>query len=140
MTVNTLEQCEDIGGRWNADGVPRRVETAPGEDAEITGFCDRDFTCREELEDARKSHSWVVFVISMIVAILAFVLGYSLLKTEPVGSALIGGGIWAIFFGSVVNWRNFGNIWRFLLLLVALVILIWFALRLNRVVGKKGKK
>ncbi len=89
-------------------------------------YCQRDF------EEADKAHAKVVFVIAVIMGIITLIVGYSLLSTEPVGSALIGSGIWAIFWGAVINWRNFSSIWRFLLLLAALIIIVWFALRLNR--------
>ena len=67
-----------------------------------------------------------------IIGILVFVAGFFLLSTEPVGSALMSGGIWAVFYGVVKNWRNFSESWRFLLLFVLLIVLIWLALRFNR--------
>ena len=89
-------------------------------------YCQRDF------EEAQKNYSKVIFIIALIAGIITLIIGYAILSVEPVGSALIGSGIWAIFYGAVWNWRNFSNIWRFLLLLVALVLLIWIALRLNK--------
>lgn len=89
-------------------------------------YCQRDF------EKAQDAHSKIVFIIAVIVGVITLIVGYGVLSTEPVGSALIGSGIWAIFWGAAINWRNFSNIWRFLLLLVALVLVIWFALRLNK--------
>ncbi len=89
-------------------------------------YCQRDF------DDAQDAHSKVVFVVAIIIGLITLVIGYGVLSVEPVGSALIGSGIWAIFWGAAINWRNFSNIWRFLLLFVALVIIITFALRLNR--------
>ncbi len=103
--------CVDSGGEWT------------------NGYCDYYSECEKEFDEVQDSHSQIVFFISLIVAILAFILGYSLLKTEPVGSALLGSGIWAVFYGTVVNWRNFSDIWRFLILLVVLILLIWLALR-----------
>ena len=127
--VDTRESCEEIGGLWNAhDGL--RPKTVGGE-PEIEGWCERDFTCRQEYEDARDKHSKIVFIISLIVGIIVLFIGYGYLSVEPVGSALIGGGIWSIFFGSVVNWRNFSSVWRFVLLLLALIIIIWITLKLN---------
>ncbi|NCO11236.1 hypothetical protein CO038_01910 [Candidatus Pacearchaeota archaeon CG_4_9_14_0_2_um_filter_39_13] len=110
----TQTECEADGGRWN------------------NGYCDYYYYCQQEFDDASDAHAQRVFFISLIVAVIAFILGYSLLKTEPVGSALMGSGIWALFYGSVVNWRNFSDYWRFGLLLVVLILLIWIALRLNR--------
>ena len=87
--------------------------------------------CQKYFDEAQDKHAKYVFFISLIVAVITIIVGYSILSIEPVGSALIGSGIWAIFYGSVINWRNFSNIWRFLLLLLALILLIWFAVRLN---------
>ena len=58
-------------------------------------------------------------------------IGYGVLSIEPVGSALMASGIGALFYGSVRNWENLSDVWRFLLLLVPLILLVWFALRLN---------
>lgn len=93
--------------------------------------------CQRDYDDALDQHSKIVFIISIIIGVITLIVGYSFLSTEPVGSALIGSGIWAIFWGAAINWRNFSSVWRFLLLFVALVIVIAFALRLNRP-GKKG--
>lgn len=93
--------------------------------------------CNKEYNDALDKHAQVVFFIAVIVGVLTLIVGYSILSIEPVGSALLGSGIWAIFWGSVINWRNLSNIWRFLLLLLAFVVIIWFTLRLNRP-SKKG--
>ena len=88
--------------------------------------------CNKQYEEALDAHAKIAFIISIIIAVIIFVIGYFLLSTEPVGSALIASGIWSIFWGSAINWRNFSSIWRFLLLLIALIGLIWFTLRLNR--------
>ena len=88
--------------------------------------------CNKEFEAAKDQHSKVVFIISIIVGILALIVGYGILSVEPVGSALIGSGIWAIFWGSLINWRNLASFLRFGLLFLALILLIFIALRLNK--------
>ncbi len=88
--------------------------------------------CQREFEKAELRHAKIVFVISLIAGILALIIGYAILSVEPVGSALMGSAVWAIFYGSIVNWRNFSDIWRFALLFAVLVLLIWIALRLNK--------
>ncbi len=88
--------------------------------------------CQRELEEAQLRHAKIVFVISIITGILALIIGYAILSVEPVGSALIGSAVWAIFYGSVVNWHNFSDIWRFVLLFAVLILLIWIAIRLNK--------
>ncbi len=108
------EECESSGGKW------------------VSNYCDYYTECQQQFNAAQKSYSQKVFIISLIVAIIALALGFTFLQTEPVGSALIGSAVWAIFYGSAINWRNFSNILRFLLLLIALVLLIVLALKINR--------
>jgi len=93
--------------------------------------------CRGEYDDARAAWERVVFFIAFAVGIITLIVGYSILSMEPVGSALIASGIGSIFYGSVTNWRNFTDVWRFLMLVIALIFLIWLALRLNKKEKKK---
>jgi len=94
-------------------------------------YCDFYSECQTKYENARQQHSKVVFIISIVTGILTLLIGYTILSIEPVGSALIGSSVWAIFYGTLINWRNFTNIWRFILLLIAFVLIIWVAIRLN---------
>jgi len=97
--------------------------------------------CNLNLEKAQDTHAKSVFYISLIVGLIALIVGYSILSIEPVGSALIGSGIWSFFWGTVINWRNLSSIWRFLLLLIALILIIFIAIRLNtKKISSKKKK
>jgi len=98
--------------------------------------------CNKDLEKAQDEHAKKAFYISLIVGLIVLIIGYSILTIEPVGSALIGSGIWSFFWGTVVNWRNLSSIWRFLLLLVALILIIYITIRLNtkkKIAGKNTK-
>ncbi len=88
--------------------------------------------CNKEFNEARIEHDKVVFVIALIAGILTLLIGFVVLSVEPVGSALMASGVGAIIYGSARNWENLTNIWRSLLLFVALVLLIWIALHLNK--------
>jgi hypothetical protein len=94
----------------------------------FSGYCD---ACRIDYENALDIHSNRVFIISVIVGLITFIVGLFLLAKEPVGSALMASGIWSVFYGVVVNWRNFSNSWKFVLLFVLLILLIWLALKFN---------
>jgi hypothetical protein len=96
----------------------------------VSSFKECDF-CNKQFTEAQNSHSKNVFWVSVIVGIITLLVGYLILNIEPVGSSLIGSSIWAIFYGTVVNWRNFTTILRFLLLLIVLILLIWIAIKLN---------
>ena len=119
--------CSSSGGNLVAD-------TYDNIGCPATFKCD---TCNKDFNDAQKSHSKVIFYIALIVGILTLIVGYTVLSVEPVGSALMASGIGALVYGSIRNWQNLSNIWKFLLLLVSLVLLVWITLRLN---SKKSKK
>src|SRR3989338_1032367 len=88
--------------------------------------------CQKDFNDARLNYEKEVFIIAIIIGLITLFIGYGILSAEPVGSSLMASGIGAIFYGGARNWENLGNIWRFLLLLVALISLIWIALQLNK--------
>lgn len=88
--------------------------------------------CQKEFDEAISSYDKKVFLISLIAGIIVFLIGYTILSIEPVGSSLMAGGIGAIVIGTARNWQNLSSIWRFLILLAALVLLIWIALRMNK--------
>ncbi|MBI3334367.1 hypothetical protein HYZ97_02680 [Candidatus Pacearchaeota archaeon] len=124
FVAETEEQCLLNNGTWR------------------NGYCDYYYECQQDFDAAQKEHSAVAFWISVIAGVIVLILGFFFLSVEPVGSALIGSGIWAFVFGTVINWQNFTDIWRFLLLLIAFVLLVWLTLRLNREIKirKNGKK
>lgn len=88
--------------------------------------------CQQEFNEAMKEYNRNVFIISLIIGIIVLIAGYTILSVEPVGSALMGSGIGAIVYGTIRNWENLGNLGRFVLLLLALVLLVWIALRINK--------
>lgn len=87
--------------------------------------------CNKEFNESQKEYFKMVFVISIIVGIITLFFGF-FYSVEPVSSSFMASGIGAIFYGSSRNWENLSDIWRFLLLLSALILLIWISLRLNR--------
>ena len=139
QVIETKEQCDAIVGKWNADIVPRPV--VEGEKI-IEGYCERDYTCREEYEDARQKYSRNVFFIALPLGILIIVFGAVFFGLEFVGAGLMGGGVGTILYGIGGYWRYNENWLRFILSLVALIVLIWFAywFKNNRSKGKKKRK
>ena len=134
----TQDQCESIeGAKWEGYSSPRPIKLDSGIVSE-TGYCNYHYQCQIDFEDAQDEHSKKAFIISIIVGLIAIVIGYSVLSIEPVGSALLGSGIWSFIYGGAVNWRNFSDYWRFGLLFVVLILLIWIGISLNRRDKKKG--
>jgi len=138
--IDTRERCEEIGGKWNEDGIPRRAI----DDKEVIGFCDRDYTCRMDLETAQEKYAKNVFLIAVPLGIITIALGAFVFGLEAVGAGLMGGGIGIILYGVGAFWR-FADDWlKFVLSLIGLIALIvltyWFNSKDWNIWKKKGKK
>ena len=106
----------------------------------ITGYCDYDFTCRQEYEDFQEIYSRNLFIITIIIGIILLTFGGALFELEAVGAGLMGGGITTILYGSVRYWPYAGDPLRFILSLVGLILVILFAYWLNKKTKRKGIK
>jgi len=129
--IENQEQCEAVGGRWDPYEDSRPVE-------EIReGYCDRDYECRQELDEARSKRSKFVFFVALPLGILIIILGSFVFGLEPIGAGLMGGGVGTLIYGSGAFWPYTENWAKFLISLIGLAVLIWFSYYFNRKLGKK---
>jgi len=134
--IKTKERCEEIGGKWSVYESVRPVLV----EEEVEGFCDRDYYCRQDLEDARKIRSRNVFFIALPLGILIIALGAFLFSLESVGVGLMGGGVGTLIYGAGAYWPYSENWIRFVISLVGLIVLIFLAYRFNAWFEKKSRK
>tara|TARA_Y100000310_G_scaffold330362_1_gene401863 strand:+ start:3563 stop:4102 length:540 start_codon:yes stop_codon:yes gene_type:complete len=124
--IDTKERCEVIGGQWNEDGIPRKIEGT-----DVTGFCDRDYTCRMELESAQQKYSRNIFLFSLPLGIIVIAMGAFVFGLESVGAGLMGGGVGIILYGVGAFWR-FADEWlKFVLSLIGLIAVIYLSYWFN---------
>ncbi len=117
----TEQECLDTGGKWTEERFPRPVEGQP----EVTGYCDQQYTCRQEYEDSREAYNRIVFIISGILGLIAVIIGGIVLKLESVSAGIMGGGILTIIYGTLRYWGHLEDIGRFIILGLILVVLIF---------------
>ena len=129
--INTQEKCEDIGGKWSV------YEEIPLDFDRPDGYCDRDYYCRQELEDENKLRSRNVFLIALPLGIFIIAFGAFVFGLETVGAGLMGGGVGTLIYGAGAYWPYSENWIRFLISLVGLIVLIWIAYYFNKKIGKK---
>ena len=138
--IDNPERCEEVGGMWNEYGILRPV---PIDGKSVTGFCDRDYTCRMEFDEANEKHSKKVFYTALPIGIIVIAIGAFIFGLEAVGAGLMGGGVGIILYGVGAFWR-FADDWlKFVLSLIGLIAVIWFAYWFNSNnwnIWKKKKK
>jgi hypothetical protein len=130
--IETQTECENLSGNW----IPQHIECIKAPCPQ--GYCDFYSQCSKDFDSAQKERSRNVFFIALPLGILIVVLGAWFFGLEAVGSGLMGGGIGTLIYGSGAYWPYTENWVRFLLSLVGLIALIWFAYFLSRRKGKRS--
>lgn len=119
--------CEADGGKWNDYG--QKIRPVEGEEIVIReGWCEADFVCRGEYNDERNIYERNVFFVNFIIGLVVLVVAF-FLTLEAVSSGLMGGAVMLIIYGSMRYWGELSDIWRTLMLGVALAVLIWLGYR-----------
>lgn len=95
--------------------------------------------CYDLYDSSREVYSRNVFLVAIPLGIILIAIGASLFGLEAVGAGLMAGGVGVILWGVGGFWSFAQNWIKFLLSLVGLVILIWFAHWFDKNYGKKRK-
>ena len=105
--------------------------------------CSNDFqNCWQEYDNARANYARNLFIIALVISIILLGVGATILKLEPVGSGIMGGGIITLIYGASSYWPRAENLFRFIIALAGLAIVIGFAYWINNQTnqGKSKKK
>ncbi len=115
--------CESAGGIWEEN----QMGAVPAEATPVkSGYCQNKIECSREYEQERARHEKIIFIVSVIVGLLAVVMGI-ILEKDSVSIGILGGGILSIFYGTIRYWNQADDMLKFIILGIVLVILIWLA-------------
>ncbi|MBS3132589.1 hypothetical protein J4470_00470 [Candidatus Woesearchaeota archaeon] len=81
-------------------------------------------TCSAEYNDVRKVHDGNVFIALLIIAVIALVAGI-MVKVEAVSTGFLFAGVLGLIIASIRYWVHLQNVYRFLMLGIALAVLVW---------------
>jgi len=104
---------------------------------ETLGACESEAGCYDRYNEAREKYSKNLFLITLPLGILLIIGGAVFFGLEAVGAGLMGGGVAVILYGVADYWQYSGEVLKFILSLIGLVAVIWFAYRFNKKNGKK---
>lgn len=117
------DECVALGGQWNGNFFPER----PVEVNEPKGYCDLDFTCRQAYSDATTNYDRNVFVVLVVLGALSVLLGNYLKGNLVISSGLSLAGVLSFIIASMRYWGSADDIFRVVILAIALGILFWVA-------------
>jgi len=127
--IDTQERCEELDGKWNPEGVsyPRAVAE---DKSPIEGYCDRNFQCTQDWEDARDDYNQKRYYVLALIGFALLLVGLFYKETLVQITGLASGGI-LVAEGIVTNFQN-----KTITFVSLLLILIVFGVLAYRIVNK----
>lgn len=126
----TKEECIAKGGQWNEGNVAvdraMPIEKEPSPDK---NYCNQQFTCAREFEEAQKLYNRNVFVVLVVLGVISIITSFILSNVTAVSLGLSFGGILSLIVGSVRYWSDMDDYLRVIILGIALVTLIWLGVK-----------
>jgi len=128
--VDNKETCVDKGGQWNGNDLGRMISSPDGVTVpKSLGYCDLQFTCRNDYEAASKIYNRNIFIALVVLGVILVALSFALAFNTILSVSFSMGGILSIIIASMRYWSDADNLVRVLILFFALVALIYFAVR-----------
>jgi len=121
--VETSSECQQLEGYWRDYG--KQI------DGKEEGYCDLNYYCSEDYQNAREKWNKNLFYIGLPLGILIILLGAFLFKLEFVGAGLMGGGVITIIYSTWTFFFQSTQTVKFILSLIGLVLIIYFAYKYN---------
>lgn len=123
ISPDTEKQCVDVGGQWNAN-----IKPVPAN--EPAGWCDADFSCRKEYEEAHSVYNRNVFIVLVILGLASLLVGTYLVSAgSAVALGLSLGGLLSFVVASMRYWSDMDDYLRVIVLGIALALLIWLGVK-----------
>ena len=128
--IGTQERCDEVGGMWNPEGItyPREVKE---DSVGIDGYCDRNFQCEKDWEDARDGYNQKRYYVLALIGFALLLVGLFSKEILIQITGLASGGI-LVAEGIVTNFQN-----KTITFVSLLLILIVFGILAYRIVNKE---
>ncbi len=121
--------CLKDGGQWTSYATPVTEKSPTGQTISIKGYCDPQFTCRQDYDNARKAYDRNIFVILVSLGVLCIGLSMFLKGNNVLGTSLSFGGVLSLVIASIRYWSYADNVLKVIILGLALVLLIFVAMK-----------
>lgn len=122
--------CEANDGTWTnypPEAIQKMPNTVP-----LTGYCDVYVKCQKEFQDENEKYNRGVFFIALTIGIIILAISF-IPALEQISLGVMSGAILLIVYGTIRYWGNLSNIWKTIMIGLALAVLIWISYKkLNR--------
>ena len=123
----TENACVSQGGQWTTN--PSYLKPVPAGFSEPRGYCDLQYTCRQNFENAMKSYNRNVFIVLVVLGAASVLVGNFFAGNEVITGGLSLAGVLSFLVASVRYWSSANDLIRVLILAIALGLLFWVAVK-----------
>lgn len=122
-------ECVAQGGQWTENNFRNFADKYSQIGMPVpVGYCDLQFTCRQEYETTTKTYDRNVFVVLVALGALSVFAGNFFFKGNSVISGgLAVAGVLSFIIASIRYWGSADNLIRVIILTIALGLLFWVA-------------
>ena len=120
-------ECVSKGGQWTDNQY--YTKPVPAGVGEPRGYCDLQYTCRQEFETANKEYNRNVFIVLVVLGALSVLGGNMFAHNMVISNGLSLAGVLSFLIASVRYWSSANDIIRLFILAVALGLLFWVAVK-----------
>jgi len=120
-------ECTTQGGQWTENGAYDKP--APAGEVFPAGYCNLQFTCGQNYEEAQKVYDRNVFITLVLLGALCVAAGTFFTANMVIGYALSLGGVLSFIIASMRYWGSANNLIKVAILAIALAILLWVAMK-----------
>ncbi len=125
---NDANACVDAGGQWTNNQFSPKQVTEALKEGQPLGWCDPNFTCNKHFADAQSIYNRNVFIVLIVLSLVVLGLGI-FIPLEVLSLGFSWSGIVSLIIASGRYWSDADNWMRVIILVVALGLLIWVAVK-----------
>lgn len=126
--INTKEACLNLGGQWNGNVYGEPIQAKVGKPVP-QGYCDQQFTCRNNYDAAQRAYDRNVFVTLVLLGAICVAIGTFFKGNILIGMALSLAGVLSFIIASMRYWSSADDLVKVIILAIALAILIFVAIK-----------
>ena len=125
--ITNEADCVSAGGQWTA-ATPETVAPVDPKNPVASGYCDPNYTNQNNYDTAQKNYDRNIFIILVVLSVISLTLG-TFFANPILGPAFSWGGILSLIIASTRYWSDANDLFRVIILALALGLLIWVAVR-----------
>jgi hypothetical protein len=123
----TQSACVSAGGQWTND--PNYAKPMPAGLNQPAGYCNLQYTCSQNYQKANDTYSRNIFVILVVLGAISVAVGNFFSANAVISSGLSLAGVLSFIIASTRYWGSANDAIRVVILLIALALLFWIAIK-----------